>query len=131
MSIDKAKFGYCALTADFFHIGHLNFLKRCKERCENLIVGVMTDDCVKQYKGRLPIMDYEARKRIIESLKIVFKVRPQNTFIFPHDIIRMKEFYEKDFIIFDNQKNKREYVDIYFPYLEGISSTKFKKEYLL
>ena len=125
------KTGYCAITGDFLHIGHLNFFKRCKEKCDQLIVGVMTDNCVKLYKGRSPIMDYESRKRIIEALKIVWKVRPQNTFEFPHDILRQKEFNDGEFIIFDNQKHNRKGADIYLPYMEGISSSLFKKEYLI
>ena len=75
----KYKIGYTTGVFDMFHIGHLNILKRAKEECEYLIVGVSTDELVESYKGKTPIISYEERKKIIESIKYVDKVVPQTS----------------------------------------------------
>ena len=46
---------------DLIHVGHLNILKRAKENCDWLIVGVSTDDLVLSYKHHLPIIPFEER----------------------------------------------------------------------
>lgn len=75
----KYKVGYTTGVYDMFHIGHLNILKRAKEQCEYLIVGVSTDELVKDYKGKTPIIPFEERFAIIESIKYVDKTIPQTT----------------------------------------------------
>ncbi len=119
----KAKYGYCAVTADFLHIGHINFLNKCQAHCEHLIVGVMSDQSVKKYKGRAPIMKFADRKKIIESLKIPFQVFVQDSFEFPHQVKRLKDFHGKDFIIFDTSEHKRKGYDILIKRTPGISSS--------
>lgn len=69
--------GYTTGVFDMFHIGHLNILKRAKEHCDILIVGVTTDELCQSYKNKLPIIPYEERKAIIEAIKYVDKVVPQ------------------------------------------------------
>lgn len=69
--------GYTTGVFDMFHIGHLNILKRAKEQCDYLIVGVSTDELCKSYKKKEPIIPYEERKAIIEAIKYVDEVIPQ------------------------------------------------------
>ena len=60
-----------------FHVGHLNILKRAKEQCDFLIVGVSTDDNVQQYKHKTPVVPYEQRKEIVAAIRYVDQVVPQ------------------------------------------------------
>lgn len=73
----KYKIGYTTGVYDMFHIGHLNILKRAKEQCEFLIVGVTTDQLCLDRKGKQPIICEEERMEIVESIKYVDKVVPQ------------------------------------------------------
>ncbi len=73
----KYKVGYTTGVFDLFHVGHLNILRRAKEMCEYLIVGVSTDELVKEYKNKTPIIPYEERKAIIEAIKYVDEVVAQ------------------------------------------------------
>jgi glycerol-3-phosphate cytidylyltransferase len=63
--------GYVPGAWDMFHIGHLNILKRAREHCEHLMVGVVTDDALEQMKGKRPIVPLEERLAIVEAIGIV------------------------------------------------------------
>ena len=75
----KTIVGYTTGVFDMFHIGHLNILKRAKEKCDYLIVGVSTDACVESYKHHTPVIPYEQRAAIVEAIKYVDEVVPQDT----------------------------------------------------
>ena len=75
----KYKIGYTTGVFDMFHIGHLNILKRAKEQCEYLIVGVSTDELVQEYKHKHPAIPFESRKAIVEAIRYVDEVVPQTT----------------------------------------------------
>ena len=77
MSGKKYKIGYTTGVFDMFHIGHLNILKRAKEQCEFLIVGVSTDELVQLYKNKVPIIPFKERCAIVEAIKYVDKVVAQ------------------------------------------------------
>lgn len=71
--------GYTTGVFDMFHIGHLNILKRAKEQCDYLIVGVSTDDTAQSYKHQKPIIPFEERIAIVEAIKYVDRVVPQTS----------------------------------------------------
>lgn len=141
----KYKIGYTQGTYDLFHIGHLNLLKHAKEKCDYLIVGINTDELVKKYKNKLPIISEKDRAEIVKAIKYVDNVIITNT------LDKEKIYEEIHFnVIFigsdwqDNERwkkteeNMKKYnVDvIYLPHTDGISTTmlnlkigeKFKSE---
>ncbi len=73
----KYKRGYTTGVFDMFHIGHLNILRRAKEQCEFLIVGVTTDSLCYERKNKFPVINEKDRMEIVESIKYVDMVLPQ------------------------------------------------------
>ena len=69
--------GYTTGVYDMFHIGHLNVIRRAKEQCDYLIVGVSTDELVQKEKNKTPVIPYEERAAIISALRYVDEVVPQ------------------------------------------------------
>lgn len=131
----KYKVGYTTGVFDLFHIGHLNILKRAKEQCEYLIVGVSTDELA-SYKNRVVVIPFEERKAIIESIRYVDKVVSQE------NMNKMEAWNKYKFnAVFVGsdwqgtarwQEYEREFNEVgtevvYFPYTEGTSSTKLRE----
>ena len=73
----KYKVGYTTGVFDLFHVGHLNILKKAKEQCVYLIVGVSTDENVMSYKKKTQVIPFEERIAIVGALKYVDEVDPQ------------------------------------------------------
>ncbi len=129
---EKKVVGYTTGVFDLFHIGHLNILKAAKQHCDYLIVGVSTDELVQKYKNNTPVIPYQERRAIVESIKYVDKVVPQ---INRDKMQAWKEHgFDKMFVgddwktdaMFQQlEKDFREVgVEIcYFPYTKGVSST--------
>jgi len=69
--------GYTTGVYDMFHIGHLNILRRAKEQCDYLIVGVSTDELVMHEKNKTPIVPFEDRCAIVDAIRYVDRVVPQ------------------------------------------------------
>lgn len=71
--VKKYKIGYTQGVYDMFHIGHLNLINHAKEYCDYLIVGVNSDELVKGYKNKLPVVGEREREIIIANIKAVDK----------------------------------------------------------
>ena len=76
MSEARAKFdvGYSSGVFDMFHVGHLNLLRRARNHCHYLVVGVASDEYVENLKGRPPVVPCDERIDIISALGIVDEV---------------------------------------------------------
>lgn len=74
----KYKVGYTTGVFDMFHVGHLNILRRAKESCEVLIVGVTTDELCFARKKKYPIICQKDRMAIVGSIRYVDRVVEQN-----------------------------------------------------
>ncbi|MBU3610986.1 phosphoenolpyruvate mutase [Polynucleobacter wuianus] len=125
---------YVGMSADLVHPGHLNILKRAAELGE-VTVGLLTDRAIASYK-RVPYMTFEQRRAVVESLKFVSKVVPQETLDYTDNLMVLKP----EFVVHGDdwqegvQKNTRARVIetlsnwggqlVEVPYTNGISSTK-------
>lgn len=125
------KIGYTTGVYDLFHVGHLNLLKRAKEQCDYLIVGVTVDELV-AYKHKKAVIPFDERSKIVEAIKYVDKVVPQTS------MDKMEAWRENKFDVMfvgDDWKGtdkwneyERQFKEVgveivYFPYTKGTSST--------
>ena len=136
------KIGYTTGVFDMFHIGHLNILRRAKEQCDYLIVGVSTDELVLQEKEKVPVIPYRERAAIVGAIKYVDQVVPQinkDKLAAWENLNFDKMFVGSDWQGSDQWQQYEKILEpkgveiIYLPYTEGISSTKlthFIKEIL-
>ena len=82
---------YTAFSIDFLHEGHIKLLKKASEYGE-VIVGLLTDKAIVSYK-RMPHFTFEKRKYILENLKYVSKVIPQETLDYSANLNKLKPNY--------------------------------------
>lgn len=82
---------YIAMSADFIHSGHINIIKTGRELGE-VIIGLLTDEAIAKYK-RLPVLEYDQRKEIVENISGVSKVIPQETLDYVPNLRKIKPDY--------------------------------------
>jgi glycerol-3-phosphate cytidylyltransferase len=131
----KYKVGYTAGVFDLFHIGHLNILKRAKEQCEYLIVAVSTDELVRSYKNKIPVIPFEERKAIVEAIRYVDEVVPQ---VNRDKIMAFEKYRFEVMFVGDDWKGSDVFDKVdaymrvngacveYLPYTQNVSSTLLK-----
>ena len=84
---------YVGLSVDIIHEGHINILKTAYSYGD-VIVGLLTDDAIASYKN-IPYLDYKRRKIIVQNIKYVKKVIPQNTL----DYVKNLELIKPDYVV--------------------------------
>lgn len=128
---------YVGMSADLVHPGHMNILKVAAEYGE-VIVGLLTDKAIASYK-RLPYMTYEQRKSVIENIKGVKEVIPQDSLDYRPNL----ELIKPDIVVHGDDwkegvqaKTRQQVIDtlalwggelIEPSYTDGISSTALNK----
>ena len=124
---------YVGMSADLIHPGHMNILEEAAKYGQ-VTVGLLTDKAIASYK-RLPALTYEQRKKIIENIKHVHNVVPQDTLDYTDNLKRIQPDYVvhgddwKDGV---QKETRQKVIDtlntwkgklIEIPYTKGISST--------
>lgn len=87
----KKKIVYVGLSADILHEGHINILKTANSYGD-VYVGLLTDTAIASYKN-IPYLDFEKRKIIIENIKYVKKVIPQDSLDYVKNLKSIKPDY--------------------------------------
>lgn len=119
-------------TFDLLHYGHIRLLKRAKQLGDYLIVALSTDE-FNEIKGKKAYHNYETRKKMLEAIRYVDLVIPEENWEqklkdideYKVDVVVMGDDWEKS-DKFDYLKEKCELV--FLKRTEGISTTKIKKE---
>ena len=88
MSIKKV---YVGFSADLIHHGHINIIDEASKYGE-VTIGLLSDEAIKSYK-RSPIINYESRKKVVESFKNVKNVIVQNTLDYTQNLEIIKPDY--------------------------------------
>ena len=119
-------------TFDLLHYGHIRLLQRAKALGDYLIVAVSTEE-FNELKGKKSYHNYETRKKMLEALRCVDLVIPENNW--EQKINDVKE-YKVDTVVMGGDwanSNKFEYLKdycevVYLDRTKGISTTKIKKD---
>ena len=119
-------------TFDVLHYGHINLLKRAKALGDYLIVGLSSDEFNK-VKNKKSYYNYEQRKKILESLRFVDLVIPEDNW--EQKVNDIKEFRADIFVMGDDWEGKFDFLKehcavVYLSRTPDVSST-MTKEYLL
>lgn len=135
--MNKPKQVYVAMSADLVHPGHLNIIQSALEHGE-VTIGLLTDAAIATYK-RLPYLNYEQRKAVVENIKGVSRVVPQETLDYGPNLRK----YKPDYVVHGDdwrtgvqQETRQRVIDalaewggelIEVPYTPGISSTRLNQ----
>jgi len=134
----KYHIGYVAGVFDLFHYGHLNILRRAKEQCDYLIVGVVSDRQVREGKKVEPFVPFDERLEIVRSCRYVdeaheipFEHPDTDTAwqLYQFDVQFSGSDYEHDPAWLAKKKwlEERGSTMVFYPYTQSTSSTKLKK----
>jgi len=124
---------YVAIGADMIHPGHINILNHAAQHGE-VVVGLLTDRAIASYK-RLPHMNYAQRLAVVESLRVVSRVVPQETLDYVANLNQLRPnfvVHGDDWKTGIQRETRQRVIDalaqwggelVEVPYTEGISSS--------
>lgn len=116
-------------TYDLLHIGHVNLLRRARELGDYLVVGLSTDE-FNSLKHKSSFLSYEHRKIIVEAIRYVDLVIPENNW--EQKIDDIKKYKIDIFTMGDDWKGKFDFLEeyckvVYLERTKDISSTIIKE----
>lgn len=130
----QLKIGYLSGTFDLFHIGHLNLLRRAKQYCDYLVVGIHKDA---SHKGKSTFISFEERVEIVKSIKYVDQVIPsekEDCDVYLKGIVKYDYLFVGSDYKGTERFNRYEQIFadkdvkiIYFPYTQGTSSSQLRE----
>ena len=118
-------------TFDLLHYGHINLLRRAKEQGDYLVVGLSTDAFNAQ-KGKKSYFSYEQRKLLLESIRYVDLVIPEECWEQKRNDIH--EYHIDTFVMGDDWEGKFDFLReegaevVYLARTPEISTTQIKNE---
>ena len=130
---------YTGGTFDLFHAGHAQFLEKCSYYGD-VVVALNTDEFVKEFKGKPPVLTFAERYGVLSSCKWVSRIvpnisgadsKPTIASVKPDIIVSGSDWEKKDY--FGQMQFTQKWLDdqgiklIYVPYTTNISSTIIKE----
>ncbi|WP_225047584.1 adenylyltransferase/cytidyltransferase family protein [Lacticaseibacillus kribbianus] len=125
--------GYTTGVYDMFHVGHLNIIRRAKEQCDYLIVGVSTDELVRKEKDKTPVIPLTERMEIVSAIRYVDEVvvQPDKDKLSAWKRLHFSKMFvgsdwenTPQWKIYEKQLAPKGVEIVYLPHTDGISSTK-------
>jgi len=118
-------------TFDLLHYGHINLLRRARELGDYLIVALSTDEFNRDSKGKKCYFDYEKRKQLLESVRYVDMVIPEECW--EQKISDVQKYNIDSFVIGDDWSGRfdflKEYCNVvYLPRTPDVSTTQIKEK---
>lgn len=119
-------------TFDLLHYGHINLLQRAKALGDYLIVVLSTDEFNWCEKHKKCYFSYEERKRLLEAVRYVDLVIPENSWSQKRNDVR--EYHVDTFVMGDDWKGKFDYLVedgvevVYLPRTPEISTSQIKAD---
>lgn len=118
-------------TFDLLHYGHINLLRRARALGDYLIVALSTDQFNHDSKNKVCYFTYEERKQLLESIRYVDLVIPEENW--EQKVRDVREYHVDTFVMGDDWAGKfdflKEYCEVvYLPRTPEISTTKMKQD---
>ena len=133
----KVKIGYLGGCWDLFHVGHLNYIREAKKRCDYLIVDVTPDEIMFKQKNKHPIIGEQNRLEVVRAIKYVDRAELSGE---GRDLEALEKYGYNILFISEDHKGKEYYNNlekemkekgvevVYIPYTQGISSTQIRAD---
>jgi glycerol-3-phosphate cytidylyltransferase len=128
--------GFTSGSFDMFHIGHLNLIRRAREQCDKLIVGLNSDEFIYSYKRKYPIIPAKDRKEILKACRYVDDVIIKDI---PDSFLVWEKYHYDKLFIGSDYRSSRQYKEldillravnaevVILPYTEEMSSSILRK----